>query len=589
VSTFLRVFWKFELLLVLSVVLTVTVPGAVAQELTNPDTVIYGCIYEVDSLDPAFSYAEGGLEVIQNIYETLITYKKGSMTELVPMLATEVPSVENGLISEDGLTYTLRIREGVKFHNGDELTPEDVEYSFERIMVLDAGGPSWLLIEPLLGVSTTRNEEGFQVTFEQIDKAVEVNGNHVVFHLVKPFPLFLQVLAASCGEIVDKSWVIEQGGWPGTDETWKDYNKPKREECTLFDKANGTGPFKLERWEKKNEIVLVRNNHYWGKPARIERIVIKRVTEWSTRKLMLRAGDLDIAYVPKEFLFQAEEMKGVRVIKDLGTLRICALFFNQDINAKGNKYIGSGKLDGNGIPPDFFANTNVRKAFNYAFDFDTYIREAFGGDATQPTGPIPAGVPYYNPNQETYHYDLEKAEYFFKKAWDGELWDKGFKFTYVYLSGEEAYKNAIDILASALKRLNPKFNVERIALPWSTFVGVFTQGLAPLFGMEWDPDYVDPHSNAVGFMDSSGFYASTQGLKGKYDRLVKKGVTTLDSAERRQIYYELQRLAFEDAIDIFIASPSTWHVSREWLKGWVPYQPAAMWPWMNYYYPLWKE
>ncbi|RLE08178.1 ABC transporter substrate-binding protein, partial [Candidatus Aerophobetes bacterium] len=135
--------------------------GAAAQEIKNPDTIIEATIGTVDSLDPAWAYDTASGEVIFNIYETLIFWDGTRTDKFVPMLATKVPSVENGLISEDGLTYTFPIRKGVKFHNGEPLTPEDVEYSFERAMVQDRdGGPVWMLYEPLLGIQSSRDAEG---------------------------------------------------------------------------------------------------------------------------------------------------------------------------------------------------------------------------------------------------------------------------------------------------------------------------------------------------------------------------------------------------------------------------------------------
>ncbi len=87
---------------------------------------------EPDSLDPALDYETSGGNVIQNVMEPLIIYDHVSPTDFVPALAVEVPSLENGGISEDGRTYTFQIREGVTFHAGGTLEPHDVAYSFQR-------------------------------------------------------------------------------------------------------------------------------------------------------------------------------------------------------------------------------------------------------------------------------------------------------------------------------------------------------------------------------------------------------------------------------------------------------------------------
>ncbi|MGB8253639.1 MAG: ABC transporter substrate-binding protein, partial [Anaerolineaceae bacterium] len=111
---------------------TTTEPGTGAQPVTtefkskDPTTIVEATINEPDVLDPAFDYETAGGEVLQNVYETLYWYKKESAIELVPMLATDYT------LSDDGLTYVFTIRQGVKFHDGGTLEPNDVAYSLQR-------------------------------------------------------------------------------------------------------------------------------------------------------------------------------------------------------------------------------------------------------------------------------------------------------------------------------------------------------------------------------------------------------------------------------------------------------------------------
>ncbi len=177
-------------IVIASMILTVAGAGF-AQAIKNPGTLITADYGTVDSRDPAYAYDTASTSRIMNIYEFLIWWDGEKTDQFVPMLATEVPSTENGLISEDGLTYTFPIRKGVKFHNGETMTPEDVEYSIERAMVQDrSGGPVWMLLEPLLGVGGTRSGGEIAVDFGDIDGAVEVVGDNVVFRLAQPYPRF---------------------------------------------------------------------------------------------------------------------------------------------------------------------------------------------------------------------------------------------------------------------------------------------------------------------------------------------------------------------------------------------------------------
>jgi peptide/nickel transport system substrate-binding protein len=105
-----------------------------AKEIKNPDTFIYSSHGDSESLDPCKAYDNASGGVIQNIYETLIFYDGPSTDKFVPVLAEQVPTVENGGITNGGKTYRFKIRKGVKFHSGNPLTPEDVRYTYLRAL-----------------------------------------------------------------------------------------------------------------------------------------------------------------------------------------------------------------------------------------------------------------------------------------------------------------------------------------------------------------------------------------------------------------------------------------------------------------------
>ena len=557
----------------------------VRMAIKNPDTIIYATIGEPETLDPAWCYDTASAEIIFNVYETLIFFKGNRTDEFEPLLATE------WWISDDGLTYIFKIREGVKFQNGNPLTPEDVEYSIERAMVQDRdGGPVWMFLEPLLGIYCTRDfnlsdPEVAKQVGHMIDDAVESNATHVIFHLKMPYPPFMQILAQSWASIVDKEWCIEQGDWPGWVDyvQWVKYNNP--EVPPLQEKMMGTGPFKLERWEHGVEVVLVRNDNYWREPAKIKRAIIKTIPEWSTRKLMFLAGDADIVYVPREHIKEIEGVPGIRYVKDLPTL-VCspALFFTFHIDPE-SPYIGSGKLDGNGIPPDFFTDINVRKAFAYAFDYDTFIKDAYLGEAIRPANPIIKGLPFYDPNDPKYEFDLEKAEEYFKKAYDGKLWEVGFYLEIVYNAGNIPRKTAAEILKHNIESLNPKFKVYVRAIEWPTMLRAMVKGQLPVFLIGWLADYPDPHNFVHPFMHSAGAFAAWQGYKNpEVDALIEEGIRTLDPAKRNEIYRELARIYYEDVPSVPLAQPTGRHYERDWVQGWYynPIHPGI------YFYVLWK-
>jgi peptide/nickel transport system substrate-binding protein len=543
----------------------------VLPKIKNPDTIIVATIGEPETLDPAWAYDTASAEVIFNVYETLIFFKGGATDEFEPRLATE------WTISEDGLTYTFKIREGIKFHNGNDLTPEDVEYSFERALVQDRdGGPTWMLSEPLLGVSSIHGEFDLSdpaVVAEvgkMIDDAIESNATHVTFHLIQPYPPFMAILAQSWSSIIDKEWAIEQGDWPGFTETytkWVEWNNP--ETPPLQEIMMGTGPFKLNRWEHGVQVVLERYDGYWRGPAKIKYAIIKKVDEWSTRKLMFLAGDADIVYVPRAHVKELEGVPHIRVVKDLPTLVLSpAMFFTFQISPD-SPYIGSGQLDGNGIPPDFFSDINVRKAFAYAFDYDKFIEEAFLGEASRPANPVIEGLPFYWPDAPKYEFNLTKAEEYFKMAWNGQVWEKGFEITITYNVGNEARKIASEILKYNIESLNPKFKVYIRAVEWPTFLRAMVRSELPIFLVGWLADYPDPHNFVHPFMHSQGVFAAWQGYSNpEVDRLIEEGISTVDPTVRAEIYKELAVLYYEDVPSVPLAQPLARHYERDWIQGW---------------------
>lgn len=585
--------------LVLSLMLVFSMASVVgAETVKNPDTFTYITIGDQSTLDPHFSYDTGSSELIYQVYETLIDYKGSSVTEFKPLLSTKVPSVENGLISEDGKTYIFPIREGVKFSNGNPLTPEDVKYSFIRGMIQDrAGGPIWMLYEPFFGPETPSlsalvekvlgepvdpkelTPEQSAKVYAELDKKIEIDGNNVIFHLANPYPPFLNIIAkgASWSSILDKEWTIEQGGWDGSPETIAKYHDPVKEEDPLYDKMMGTGPFILVEWVNGDHVIFRRNDNYWREPANFKTVVIKNVDEWSTRKLMLLRGDADMVYVPKQFRPQVENEEGITISEPFPVLQNMNMVFNWDINPKGNDNVGSGKLDGNGIPTNFFADVHVRRAFSYCFNYKDYIDQVRMGEALQLRGPIVSPLLGYDENSEVFHLDLEKAEEEFKKAFNGELWEKGFKLTLVYNSGNDSRKTAADMLKFYIEQINPKFKVEVRGVQWSTYLDQTVKGMMPASFGGWLADFPDPHNFAQPFLHSAGYYASRRGEAYKkwaresgLDDLINKGIMTVDKAEREKIYKQIQQMSIDYAIDLWVDQPIGVNTRRSWIKGWYP-------------------
>lgn len=541
------------------------------SEIKNPDTFVIACGFDIVSLDPAYAYdAESGGQIL-NIYEMLIRFDGSSTSEFVPSLATD------WTISEDGKTYRFKIREGVTFHNGNPLTPEDVEYSFERGMVQDyASGPQWMLFEPLfgLGTYTSRTDDGL-IPLEDINSKIEVDGQWVQFNLAIPYEPFLQILASSWGSIVDMDWCIQNGDWDGTEESYEALNNPVPDGSPIQSIANGTGPFMLESWEPGSAITLIRNDDYWGEPASFERVITRTTPDWNQRASLLYSGDVDAAAVPLGETREVAEMPGIRVYEGLPTLINQALFFQFAVDP-ASTLIGSGQLDGNGIPLDFFSDIDVRKGFAYAFDWDTYIHDALAGYGEQLPSPIVKGIPYYKSDWPGYELDLAQAEQHLRAAWDGILWENGFEMTLVYASGDPTGKIACEILQNNLFQINPLFKIDIRMTTWPDLVNASTSGRLPLYLSGWTADYADPHNFVFPYMHSNGLFAQAQRYSNEVvDSLIEQAISSNDHSERQMLYDQLAELYYDEVPSVMIGQLLGAYCFRDWVQGFV-YNPMRV-------------
>ena len=533
------------------------------SEIKNPDTFIIAIPTDITSLDPAYAYDTASSGQIVNIYETLVEFDGGSTSEFTSSLATD------WTISEDGKTYRFQIREGVSFHNGSSLTPEDVEYSFERGMVQDYPlGPQWMFFEPLFGLGnyTSRTDSGL-IPLEQIKSKVEVDGQWVQFNLAIPYEPFLEILASSWASIVDMDWCIENGDWDGTEESYEALNNPVPGASPINSIANGTGPFVLQDWTPGTEIRLARNDDYWGAPASFERVITIIIGEWDQRRLMLESGDVDCTVVPSGEIQQVKEMEGVLVYEGLTTLTNQAFFFQFNIDPSST-LIGSGQLDGNGIPIDLFADIDVRKGFAYAFDWNTYIHVAMGGYGEQISSPIVDGIPYYNPDSPSYELDLAEAEEHLRVAWDGLLWENGFEMTLVYAAGDITGKTACEILQYNLYEINPLFKISIQLMEFPAMIAEVELGRLPMYLSGWTADYPDPHNFVFPYMHSEGAFAHAQRYSNELvDGLIEQAISSNNHSERQLLYNQIAELYYDEVPSIMISQFLGVFFFRDWIHG----------------------
>lgn len=264
-----------------------------------------------------------------------------------------------------------------------------------------------------------------------------------------------------------------------------------------------------------------------------------------------------------------------------------------------SQYIGSGQLDGNGIPTDFFADVHIRKAFNYSFDWDTYIGDVLQGEGVQSFQLPLAGMPGYDLNAPHYTLDLDKATEEFKLADldhdgiaagddpEGDVWTTGFRLQMLYNQGNTTRQAIAEILASNLATVNELFNVEILGLPWPAYLAAQRGGTIPVMTAGWQEDIHDPHNWYQPY--TTGSYGGRQNMpdemKAQFKELLDKGVGETDPAKRDVIYKQLNQMYFDNAPGNILTSGISHGYEQKWVEGRV-YNPIMS---GDYYYPITKD
>ncbi len=533
---------------------------ALCLSLGMAQTFVYQRGFDVTTLDPLGASDDFSRAIVENTYEGLYGYNAAS-NEFEPLLATSYE------VSDDGLTHTFHLRGAVTFHSGNPFNCKDVEYSIKRALVIGQG----LLTQPLLGVSYDANEvlgdDGTDAEYAdywaRIERSVECSDDKtVVIRTLGPDPILVAKLQSLRYSIVDSEWAKAGGMWDGTESTWRDWVGVDLADQYLHDKMSGTGAYQLVSWEPGVRVVAKADPNYWGGAPQIDTVIYQVVEDEDARIQALLAGvadEIDLDDTPPARLVG---QPGVRVLNpakdpslDWGLTSVWAMHLNHAIMAEDNDLIGSGKLDGRGIPPDFFSDLDVRECFAYAFDPGASNQGVNGGDGETLTMALPPDYLGYDPDVPKYAFDLAKAEDHCRAAWGGRLWDNGMYFVFPYANGSTVSKAAGRIMKENLESLNSKFTVEVRAVDWEDFGPLADKPRLPIELICIPAVLPDP----VAFTDD--LYRSTYSFAGFYayenaemDRLIEEACSEFDGAERAQLYRQVGRLDYEDLPFVLVPS-----------------------------------
>ena len=551
-------------------------PAALAQ--APADTYVVNEFGEVVTLDPARAYDTGSGHPLENLYETLYTYDGENIDEFVPMLATAYEA------SADGTTYTFTLRDGVQFHSGNTMTCRDAEYSFERGLVHanPEGAVSYLVGQQLVGTQTDGTDPAAyqeEVTFAAIDGAVECpdgdDGLTLQLNLTQADPAMLAILAYTAFSVVDSQWAIDNGMWDGTEATWTEWIGRDLTGEFMHDQASGTGAFSLVEWSGTS-LIAERFDGYWGEAPALATVVVNYVSEQATNILALQQGDTDRVtdLGDRAALAQVRGSEGVNIVEaaEDGSpylpTSVTTVFFNYDINLEDNQDVGSGQLDGQGIPADFFTDADIRQGFAHLFDQQAFIDQVLEGQGEALTMGLPTTFAGYNPDIEIRTADLEAAEEFFRAAFGGQVWENGFEFTALYNEGNSARQIALQIVEQNLEFLNPNFRMNVRGLPWADYLTRTDEAKAPMFALGWGADYADARNFINTFYSNEGFYENSTGINfAEIQLLIDQANSIVDQAERATLYEEIGQLHYDLAPLIAVPQQYSYLAMSSALQG----------------------
>lgn len=517
-------------------------------EIRNAGLIVHHQNAEPTSLDPARTeQGEKGEAFIDNVYERLLDVGTDG-PDLIPSLATEVPTTENGLVSEDRLVYTFPLREGVVFHDGTDFSADDVVFSWERVMTMNLPeGQAAALVD-------------------SVESVVAVDDFTVEVTLTEPDASFLySVVLNTAASVVSPEAVEENGGVVAdTPNEWMDTNMV------------GTGPYTFGEWRRGESLSMDIFEGYWGEPAKAN-VRWDITPEESSRVLALIAGDADIIDLSPSNVTDVQEAEGVSIITGGLLLEPIHLGFN----------MRSDDLpSGDTIPADFFADKRIRQAFNYAFDYDTYINSFLDGYGARYTAYVPQGVFGYDESAPVYEYDLEKAAELMEQT---PYWEQGFTVSVLVQAGEPEFEGVALLMKDGIEKLNPNFRVNVVNQAETQFDEALGADPVPyaLWVKNADPG-ADPHQFFDPHQHPDGDWGSKHGMRDAYedpDRiadLIDAGKATVDPDERFEIYAELQRLLYEDPMWVYAAQEGLAFPYRTWLEGFVV-NPLWRGPHYEYY------
>lgn len=438
----------------------------------------------LDRLDPSVTGNGNDLTIVSQIYDTLV--------EIDPETGKLVPKLAESFEATTPTVWTFHLRKGVKFHNGSPLTAGDVKFSIERI------------IDPKL-----KSSHSSQLT--SVKEVRAIDDLTVEIETKKPDPVLIRRMQPIGGTgrvfIVSKAFVE---------------SKPEADVAT---NPMGTGPYRLEAWDKGQQLVLTRNENYWGKTPDVKRGIFTFIPENSTRVNALLKGEVDVIQrLPIADVDRVKQSQNVHIV------------------SSPNGLVHILQLDSR-TPP--FDDINVRKAFAHALD-STDLVEGLLGEYGRVIGvPLSPSVAQFDDAIKSYEYDPALS----KKLLAGKTIKlETFTSDGRYVNDRDFYQ----VINSQLAQVG--FDITSQSLEWGRFVNMMQKKSAgPFYITGWDFSEGDA-SKMNSFLQSEAAFSIINDKK--YDSLVAEAGQETNEAHRTELWKEIQQYVHDQ---YYI--PAVWQAS----------------------------
>jgi peptide/nickel transport system substrate-binding protein/oligopeptide transport system substrate-binding protein len=449
------------------------------------------------TLDPALVTDLYGRAIVNQVFDGLVQFDAN--LKPIPALA------EFWEGSRDGRTWTFALRQGVKFHNGREVTAQDVVYSFMRLLDSTKPLPVAQLFQHIQGAKEFR-----------AGKTPSVRGlqarDRYTFHMVLEEPLapLLTVLGFANTAVVPQEEV----------------EKPRGD----FEHAPvGTGPFKFVRWQPNQEIVLAANDHYYeGRPfldAVVFKIMVGAKLEETFAEFL--KGNLEETMIPSGKLEEVRVNPHYRQYQHVRkpTLSLLYLGFNTQMKP--------------------FDDRRVRQAFNYAVNKEVIVRKNARLGHVPAVGALPPWLPGHDPDLQGYDYNPAKARELLAAAG----YPNGTGFPVVQLwSNQQAESTKAELAAYQRYLADIGVQVEiHFAPDWRAFRARLEQGIFSMFRLVWLADIPDPDNVLFPLLHSTSLGNRTFYRNPRVDQLLEQARQEFDEAQRITQYREVEHIVLHDA------------------------------------------